>query len=90
MDNILTTEDPLDRELYDVRREAEVMGNLVEEDMAPALAALRARAPVHKGSLRSLLGLPPTTAMPWQKDVRRGAWWDSTPAKPCCAIRCRP
>ena len=31
MTDVLTTEDPLYLELYDVRREAQVMGNLVEE-----------------------------------------------------------
>lgn len=59
MNDVLTSEDPLYRELYDVRREAEVMGNLVEEDVTPTLAALRAQAPVHKGYLRDLLGLRP-------------------------------
>jgi cytochrome P450 len=34
------------------------MGNLVEEDMNPGMNALRERAPVLKGSLRDLLGLP--------------------------------
>lgn len=58
MDDILTRDDPLYRELYDVRREAEVTGNFIEEDPLPAIAALRERAPVHKGKLRALLGLP--------------------------------
>lgn len=56
---VLLGDDPLYKELYDVRREAEAMGNLVEEDMGPAIAALQAAAPVHKGKLRELLGLPP-------------------------------
>src|SRR5687768_6607532 len=58
MSDVLTTDDPLYEELYDVRREAEVMGNLVEIDPHPAIAALREQAPVHKGFLRQLLGLP--------------------------------
>ena len=58
MNDVLTTDDPLYTELYDVRREAEVMGNLVEIDPYPPIAALRERAPVHKGFLRQLLGLP--------------------------------
>lgn len=54
----LTTDDPLYEELYDVRREAMEMGNFVEEDMNPAMSALRDRAPVQKGFLRELLNLP--------------------------------
>ena len=57
--SVLTTNDPLYNELYDVRREAIEMGNLVEEDMNPKMSALRDRAPVHKGFLRELLALPP-------------------------------
>jgi cytochrome P450 len=56
--DVLLTDDPLYKELYDVRREAEAMGNLVEEDMGPRIAALQAQAPVHKGKLRELLDLP--------------------------------
>lgn len=55
----LVEDDPLYEELYDVRREALDMGNLVEEDMNPHMSALRERAPLHKGFLRDLLGLPP-------------------------------
>lgn len=58
MTNVLTSDDPLYEELYDVRREAIEMGNLVEEDMNPAMNAWRDRGPVHKGYLRDLLGLP--------------------------------
>lgn len=58
MTDVLITDDPLYKELYDVRREAEVMGNLVEEDQTAKIAALRAQAPVHKGKFRELLGLP--------------------------------
>jgi cytochrome P450 len=57
--SVLVADDPLYEELYDVRREAIDMGNLVEEDMNPAMNALRERAPVQKGLLRELLGLPP-------------------------------
>jgi cytochrome P450 len=59
MTDVLIADDPLYEELYDVRREAIEIGNLVEEDMNPAMNALRDRAPVHKGYLRDLLGLPP-------------------------------
>jgi cytochrome P450 len=58
MSEAIAADDPLYRELYDVRREAETMGNLIEGDMNPAIAALRAQSPVHVGTLRSLLGLP--------------------------------
>lgn len=58
MADTLTADDPLYEELYDVRQEARDMGNLLEEDMNPAMCALRDRAPVQKGSLRELLGLP--------------------------------
>jgi cytochrome P450 len=56
--DVLVEDDPLYEELYDVRREAQTMGNLVEQDVTPAIAALRQRSPVHKGFLRELLGLP--------------------------------
>lgn len=59
MAEVLITDDPLYEELYDVRREAEHIGNLLERDMNPAMNALRERAPVHKGYLRELLQLPP-------------------------------
>lgn len=58
MTDALIADDPLYEQLYDVRREAIEIGNLVEEDMNPAMNALRARAPVQKGYLRDLLGLP--------------------------------
>jgi cytochrome P450 len=58
MSDVLTADDPLYEELYDVRREAMEFGNLVEEDMNPRMNALRERAPVQKGYLRELLGLP--------------------------------
>lgn len=59
MANSLVADDPLYKELYDIRQEALHIGNLVEEDLNPAMCALRDRAPVHKGNLRELLGLPP-------------------------------
>jgi cytochrome P450 len=58
MTDLLVTDDPLYEELYDVRREAMELGNLIEEDVNPAMSALRERAPVQKGYLRDLLGLP--------------------------------
>jgi cytochrome P450 len=58
MTDILTADDPLYERLYDVRREAAEIGNLVEEDMNPKMNALRESAPVQKGFLRELLGLP--------------------------------
>ncbi len=58
MTDLLIADDPLYDELYDVRREAMEMGNLIEEDANPAMGALRDKAPVHKGYLRELLNLP--------------------------------
>jgi cytochrome P450 len=58
MEDVLTADDPLYGKLYDVREEAKHMGNYVEIDPFPAIHALRAQAPVHKGKLRELLGLP--------------------------------
>jgi cytochrome P450 len=59
MSEVLLADDPLYEQLYDVRREAEEFGNLVEQDMNAPMSSLRAKAPVHKGYLRDLLGLPP-------------------------------
>jgi cytochrome P450 len=56
--DVLTADDPLYEELYDVRREAEAMGNFIDRDVTPEIHALRAQAPVHKGKLREILGLP--------------------------------
>lgn len=56
--DVLTTDDPLYEELYDVRKEAEAAGNYIEEDQTVNIAALQARAAVHKGKLRDLLNLP--------------------------------
>lgn len=58
MADLLTRDDPLYEELYDVRREALHAGNLVEEDMNPRLGALRDAGAVQQGYLRELLGLP--------------------------------
>jgi cytochrome P450 len=58
MADVLVADDHIYEELYDVRREAEEMGNLVEGDIYPGLNGLRDHAPVQKGLLRDLLGLP--------------------------------
>ena len=59
MTDILTADDPLYEELYDVRREAEGIGNFIDVDaVMPQLHVLRAQAPVHRGRVRELLGLP--------------------------------
>ena len=58
MNTALTTDDPLYEQLYDVRREAIEMGNLVEGDMNAAMSALREKGAVQKGFLRQLLDLP--------------------------------
>ncbi|HEY7107081.1 MAG TPA: cytochrome P450 [Acidimicrobiia bacterium] len=48
------------KELYDVEKHVmAVDGGVLVEDPYPALADLLAQAPVHKGSTRELLGLPP-------------------------------
>lgn len=59
MTAVLIADDPLYEQLYDVRREAQEVGNFVERDMNPVMGALRDRASVQKGFLRELLGLPP-------------------------------
>lgn len=57
--DVLVADDPLYEKLYDVRREAEDIGNAVDVGaIMPQVHALRAQAPVHKGRLRELLGLP--------------------------------
>lgn len=55
---VLTGEDELYDALYDVRREAEEVGNYIDVDPYPLMAAQRRIAPVRKGFLRELLGLP--------------------------------
>lgn len=59
MTDVLIADDTIYEELYDVRKEAEHAGNLVERDMNPDMNALRDHAPVQKGFLRDLLSLPP-------------------------------
>jgi cytochrome P450 len=57
--DVLTADDPLYEELYDVTNEAMAMGNWVDVgEIMPQLHKLRAQAPVHKGRVRELLGLP--------------------------------
>ena len=59
MAQTLTADDPRYRELFDVAAEAAASGGgHVFGDLTPAMSALRDRAPVHKGALRDLLGLP--------------------------------
>lgn len=56
--DVLTTDDPLYTELYDVTNEAKALGNWVDvSEIMPQLHKLRASAPVHKGRVRELLGL---------------------------------
>lgn len=51
------------RVLYDVERHVrETDGGILVEDPYPALAELRAQAPVHQGSVRELLGYSPGRA----------------------------
>ena len=57
--DVLTTDDPLYDELYDVTNEAMAIGNWVDvNSIMPRLHKLREQAPVHKGRVRELLGLP--------------------------------
>lgn len=56
--NLLTSDDSLYDSLYDVRKEAEEIGNYIDIDPYPGINALREQAPVHKGFMRDLLGLP--------------------------------
>jgi cytochrome P450 len=64
---VLLGNDPLYEELYDIRKEAEAIGNFVDRDVTPEVHALRAQAPVHKSNLRELLGLEPVRrhALAW-------------------------
>ena len=52
-------DDDLYEALYDVRREAEEMGNYIDHDPYPLMNGLRERAPVQQGFLRQLMELPP-------------------------------
>ena len=57
--DVLTADDPLYDELYDVTNEAMAIGNWVDvNSIMPRLHELRAVAPVYKGRVRELLGLP--------------------------------
>ncbi len=58
MSDILTADDPLYAELYDVKAEAMAFRNYIDFDPSERIAALRAKAPVHAAPLRDLLGLP--------------------------------
>lgn len=53
-----TSDDELYDDLYDVRREAEEVGNFISGDPYPGMNALREQAPIHAGFLRHLLDLP--------------------------------
>jgi cytochrome P450 len=55
----LTADDPRYKKLFDVSHEAASTGGSVYGDLTPQMSALRNQAPVQKGTLRSLLGLPP-------------------------------
>lgn len=55
-----TQDDDLYEALYDVRKEAEEIGNYIDHDPYPTMNALRERgAPVQKGFMRELMELPP-------------------------------
>lgn len=56
---ISTADDDLYEALYDVRKEAEEIGNYIDHDPYPTMNALRERAPVQKGFMRQLMELPP-------------------------------
>lgn len=58
MADSLTAEDPRYRKLFDVAEEARESAGHVVGDLTPAMNALRDRAPVQKGTLSELLGLP--------------------------------
>jgi cytochrome P450 len=52
-------DDDLYEALYDVRKEAEEIGNYIDHDPYPTMNALRERAPVQKGFMRQLMELTP-------------------------------
>ena len=58
MNDVLTGDDSLYETLYDVRNEAQRIGNLVDRDMNGPMCELRDRGAVQKGFLRQLLNLP--------------------------------
>ncbi|MEW9856539.1 cytochrome P450 [Novosphingobium sp. M1R2S20] len=55
---VLTGDDELYDELYDVRREAEEVGNYIDVDPYPLMNAAREQGAVQEGFLRQILGLP--------------------------------
>ncbi|MET0271127.1 MAG: cytochrome P450 [Sphingomonas sp.] len=58
MDDSLLADDPRYAAMFDVAKDAEESGGRVEGDLTPRMNALREAAPVHHGSLRSLLDIP--------------------------------
>ncbi len=58
--NTLTSDDPRYAKLFDIQKETAEHSDIYG-DLSPAMCALRERAPVMKGSLRELLGLPELT-----------------------------
>lgn len=56
MNDLLTSDDPRYKELFDITKE--VAGDKIYGDLTPKMNALRDQAPVMKGSLRELLGVP--------------------------------
>ena len=60
MGEVLTSDDPRYRTIFDAAAEARESGYVVG-DLTPQMNALRNRATVHKGSLRELLELPEPT-----------------------------
>ena len=50
-----TQDDDLYEALYDVRKEAEEIGNYIDHDPYPTMNALRERAPVRQGFMRQLM-----------------------------------
>lgn len=56
MNDFLTSDDPRYKELFDITKE--VAGGEIYGDLTPKMNALRDQAPVMKGTLRELLGVP--------------------------------
>lgn len=56
---VLTADDDLYDALYDVKKEAEEIGNYIDHDPYPAMNALREKGAVQKGFWRELMDLPP-------------------------------
>ena len=73
------------KELYDVEKHVmAVDGGVLVEDPYPALAELRAQAPVHEGSARELIGLPPggLSGLPRRPGVLRALLRGQRPRAP--------